>query len=324
MQAPARPIPEVPLGATGPYDADGRIARGGCTHGGRRSEHRSAALRGTRVRAARGVPLPCARPGPDGLRPFGGRSRGVLGGTGRSAGLGQALGHGHELDPSVGPVVRGRAAQRLVQLPRPPRRGGRRRQGRVLLGGRAGGGTGDHLSGAARGGLSLRERPQVARGAEGRSGRDLPWHGPRAASRHARVRPDRRPALGGVRWLLLGVVARSHQRCGGQAPGDLRRGLPSRLGGAPQGQRGRGPQGMPDDRARDHRAADREGAPVHRGTRRVVPRAHRGPAAGVRARADGLGGSVVPAVHERHDREAEGHRPHDGRVPHPGRGDPSG
>ena len=42
-----------------------------------------------------------------------------------------------EWDLPVREVVRGRLAERVVQLPRPPRRGGRGRQGRVPLGGRA-------------------------------------------------------------------------------------------------------------------------------------------------------------------------------------------
>ena len=41
----------------------------------------------------------------------------------------------------------------------------------------------------------------------------------------------------------------------------------------------------------------------------------------VSLRADGLRGSALPAVHERHDREAEGDRPHDRRLPRRHRGD---
>ena len=37
--------------------------------------------------------------------------------------------------------------------------------------------------------------------------------------------------------------------------------------------------------------------------------------------ADGCRGSALPALHERHDGQAQGDRAHDGRLPDPGRGD---
>ena len=86
------------------------------------------------------------------------RPRGVLGRAGGPPDLVQALGHGDGLEPAVGDVVRGRHAERLVQLPRPPRRGRRRRQGRVPLGGRARRHPHDHLRGPARRRLPPRER----------------------------------------------------------------------------------------------------------------------------------------------------------------------
>ena len=49
------------------------------------------------------------------------------------------------LDPAVGDLVRGWPAQRVVQLPRPPRGSRRRRQGRLPLGGRAGRRPHDHV-----------------------------------------------------------------------------------------------------------------------------------------------------------------------------------
>ena len=68
------------------------------------------------------------------------------------------LGHGDGVDPALGEVVRGWHAERLVQLPRPPRGGRRRRQGRLPLGGRARRHAHDHVSRPLRGDLPLRER----------------------------------------------------------------------------------------------------------------------------------------------------------------------
>ena len=204
-------------------------------------QHIAALLSEERVFEPRGgVRGPGGGPGPLGLRARRGRPRGVLGRAGRPAGLGQALGHGHDLGPPLGEVVRGRPAQRVLQLPRPARRGRRRRQGRVLLGGRARRGAGDHLPGAPRRRLPVRERPQGARRAQGRPGRDLPGHGPRAPGRDARVRSDRGAALGRLRWLLIGGPPRSHQRRRGQGLDHRRRWLSPRRRRAAEGQRGRG------------------------------------------------------------------------------------
>ena len=56
--------------------------------------------------------------------------------------------------------------------------------------------------------------------------------------------------------------------------------------------------------------------PVHDegGPRPLVSRADAGRAARVRARADGRRGHALHPLHVRHDREAEGHRPHDRRL----------
>ena len=77
--------------------------------------------------------------------------------------------------------------------------GGRRRQGRVPLGGGAGRYADDHLPRAPRRGLPARQRAPVARGAQGRSREHLSRDGAGAADRDARVRADRRAAFGGVR-----------------------------------------------------------------------------------------------------------------------------
>ena len=56
-----------------------------------------------------------------------------------------------------------------------------------------------------------------------------------------------------------------------------------------------------------------------RGPRPLVPRPGRRAVDRVRARADGRRGPAVPALHERHHGQAEGHRAHDRRLPHAGR-----
>ena len=321
MQAHRGPFPDAP-GGSGPYDAvTVGPSEGERAHVGGRSEHRSAALGGTCVRASGGVRGPGGGPGPVDLRACRRRPRGILGGASGPAGLGQALGRRDDLGSALGQVVRRRPAERGLQLPRPTRRGRRRRQGRLLLGGRAGRGAGHHLPGAARRGLPVRERPQGARRPQGRSGRDLPGHGPRAPGRDACLRADRRPALGGVRRVLVRGAPRPHHRCGGQGPDHRGRRLPPRGRRPAQGERRRGPEGVSDDRARRHGPSDRRRARVHRGTGPLVPRPGRGAVDGVRARADGRGGPAVPALHERHHREAQGHRAHDRRVPHAGGGD---
>ena len=52
-----------------------------------------------------------------------------------------------------------------------------------------------------------------------------------------------------------------------------------------------------------------------RGPRRLVARASRPTTTDVPVRADGRRGPALPALHERHDREAEGDRAHDRRLP---------
>ena len=96
---------------------------------------------------------------------------------------------------AVREVVPRRHAQRLLQLRRPARRGRQRRQGRLPLGGRAGGRAArDHVRGAAARRRALRERAQEARRRQGHAGRDLHGHGSRAAGRDARVHAARRAA----------------------------------------------------------------------------------------------------------------------------------
>ena len=157
---------------------------------------------------------------------------------------------------------------------------------------------------------------------QGRPGQHLPRHDPRAPDRDARVRADRRSAFGRVRRLQRRGPSGPDQRRRGQGPDHRRRRLAAWTGRPAEGERGRGGAGVPVDRARDHRAPMRERACVHRGSRPLVPRSRRRAAADVRAGGHGSGRSALPALHERHDRQAQGDRAHDRRLPDPGRRDP--
>ena len=91
-------------------------------------------------------------PSPRSARRLTGRHRRFLGGAGaHPARLGQALHRGaRRQQPAVLQVVRRRQAQRLLQLPRPPRRGRPRRPRRVPLARRGGRAAGGHVCRAAR------------------------------------------------------------------------------------------------------------------------------------------------------------------------------
>ena len=234
------------------------------------------------------------------------------------------LGAGVDADPRLGSavreVVRRRPPQRLLQLPRPPRRRGPRRPGRVLLGRRARRHARPHLRRHARGDRPGRQRAQVARCHEGRSRRDLPRHGSRARDHDARVRAHRRRALRRVRRLLVAVAARPHQRRGGEGPRHRRRRVASRLDRRAQGdrRRGRSPRRRCIERVVVLRRTGQDVAID--ATRDVwyhdlVPQQP----AECRVRVDGLRRPALPALHERHHRQAQGHHAHDRRLPHAGR-----
>ena len=127
------------------------------------------------------------------LRRGRGRLAGLLGPPGRRPRhLVRRVAHDPRLGPAVRPVVRRRHPQRVVQLPRPPRRGRPGRQGRLPLGGRAGRHPHDHLRRPARRGAAVRQRRSRASGVrQGRPGRHLHADDPRAAGGDAGVRPHR-------------------------------------------------------------------------------------------------------------------------------------
>ena len=94
----------------------------------------------------------------------------------------------------------------------------------------------------------------------------------------------------------------------------------ARQAAADEGVDRQGAAGLPLDRALRRRAPHRRRRAVDRGPRRLVARGGRGrlarlPGRAVRRRADAL-----PALHLGHDREAEGHRAHDRRLPDRRRG----
>ena len=155
------------------------------------------------------LPQDRARHRRDGLRRRRARLAGLLGHAGARARLDAGVGDDPRLGSAVREVVRRRQAQRLVQLPRPPRRGRPRRPGRVLLGGRARRHARRHVPRPARRDVPRRQRAAVVRRREGRPRRDLHGHGARDRRRDARVRAHRRAALGRVRRLHRAVAART-------------------------------------------------------------------------------------------------------------------
>ena len=172
------------------------------------------------------------------------------------------LAHRPRVGAAVREVVRRRHAQRLVQLPRPPRRRRSRRPGRVPLGGRARRHPHHHLRASC-----STTSPQLANALkalgveQGRPGHHLPRHGARAADRDARVRAHRRRALRRLRRLLLRLAARPHQRRRGEGAHHRRRRVAARQRRPAQGDRrrrgGRDPVDREGARAAAHRARRR-------------------------------------------------------------------
>ena len=109
-------------------------------------------------------------------------------------------------------VVRGRRAQRLVQLSRPQPRQRQRGKGGDHLRGRRRRGDESHVPGIASSGLPARQRPEVAGHPQGRPRADLHADVDRGRGRDAGVRAHRRDAFGRVRGLLGEVAAGAHHR----------------------------------------------------------------------------------------------------------------
>ena len=204
-------------------------------------DNRHPARRAAYVRSERRVPLQGQGDQLQPLRSRRGRPRGVLGGAGEEVRLlVQALRHGAGMEPPLREVVRRRPAERLVQLPGPPRRGRAWREGRLSLRGREGRHPRDHLCGVALECLPAGQRAQEARHPARRPGRDLHAHDPGAADGDAGVRANRGGPLGGLRRVQRRGGARSYERCRRRRDHHRRRGLAPRRPGTAQAQRRRG------------------------------------------------------------------------------------
>ena len=138
------------------------------------------------------------------------RLRGVLGARGaRARDLVRAVHDALRVGAAVREVVPRRQAERRLQLRRPPRRGGARRQGRLPLGGRARGRAARRSPSptcSARSSRLANALKELGVG-KGTPVGDLHGDGPRARRRDARLRAARRAAHGRLR-RLLGRLAR--------------------------------------------------------------------------------------------------------------------
>ncbi len=227
-------------------------------------------------------------------------------------------------DPRVGPavreVVRRREAEHQRELRRPARRERPRREGRLPLDRRAGRHPDDHLRRPPARGLEDGQRAARARHRDRRPGRDLHADDPRAADRDARLRPDRRAAYGRVRRLLRGGALRPDQRRAGEARHHRRRRLAARQGDRSEAGRRRG---RPVDARRSSTSSSSAAWATHsRAARRWRPAATSGgttssTASPTTARpvAARQRAHALPALHVGHDRQAEGHHPHDRGLP---------
>ena len=147
------------------------------------------------------------------------------------------------LDESERPllqVVRRRQAERLLQLPGPPRRGRQRRPRRLPLARGGGRGARHHLRRAPPRRPALRQRAQGPRHRQGRRRRHLPADDPRGRRLDARLRAHRRPAQRRLRRLLARGRARAHGVLRGQGPDHRRRRPPQGQDRADQERGGRG------------------------------------------------------------------------------------
>ena len=246
-----------------------------------------------------------------------------MGLVGRPARVDRALRRGSRLVGSpVRQVVRGRQAERLGQLPRPPRRRRQGRPRRLPMGGRERRPPRGHLRRAARHDPALCQRAEEPRRRQGRRRRDLPADVARDAGRDARVRAHRRRAQRRLRRLLGDVGRRANGGLGREGPGHRRRDDAPRRADPDEGRARRGSRRRPGPRARDRRQPRRHRPPDDRGPRRQLGAGRRRRRPDLRARADGLRGPALHPLHVGFDRQAEGHTAHHRRLPDPGGGYP--
>ncbi len=243
------------------------------------------------------------------------------------AGEGPALVHGlrggpRRLRPAVLQVVQGRQAQRVLQLPGPPRRERPRRARRLPLARRGGRGARRHLRRAAARRQALRQRAEGPRDRGRRRRRHLPADDPRGRRGHARLRAHRRAAQRRLRRLQRRVGQGAHGVLQRQGARHRRRGAPQGQDGADQAGRRRG-DGRPREPRDDlRRQAHRRGRRDEGRARRLVPRGARGGRRRVRGRG---ARRRAPALHPLLvglDGQAEGHPAHHRRLPDARRVDP--
>ncbi len=238
----------------------------------------------------------------------------VLGGLRPGAGLVQTLEEGPRLEAAQGSVVRGRQAQRLGQLSGPPPRGAAQEQGGADLGGRAGRPADADVPRPAPRGLQVRQRDEGSGHPAGRPRHALSADDPGASDRDAGLHAHRGNPLGRVRRFLRRVAQRPHHRPGREAPGDRRRRLAARPGGAPEADLRRGAHSNAVHRERRGRPAHRKGRFAEGRARPLVARADAGSAGPVRAGEDGRRGSALHPLHLGNHRKTQGHPAHDRRL----------
>ena len=210
---------------------------------------------------------------------LGQRSQRLLGRAGQAGRLDQALHQGREhlvrARQHLDQMVRGRRAQRRLELHRPASRQARRPD-RDHLGGRQPLRVeAHHLSAAARRSLQVRQHPAHPQRQEGRPRHHLSADDSGSRLRDAGLRADRRDPFGGVRRLLARQPRPAHHRLPIQDRHHRRRRPARRQEGAAEGQcRCRDRQERRrrlGRRGQAHRRAGRHGS----GARFLVPRRRR-------------------------------------------------
>ena len=242
---------------------------------------------------------------------------------GREARVDEAVERGPRLVRSaVREVVRRRHAQRVGQLPRPPRRGRSGRADRVLLGRRGRESPRGQLRRSAGRDAAVRERAARTRSRQGRRGRDLHADASGDGRRDACVRADRRDSQRRLRWLLGRVGEGADGVLGRKGARHGRRDAAARRAGADEAVGRRDPRRAAEDGARGGRRPLQHRPTDDRGAGRVLARRGRGRRPRMPARADGRRGPPLRPLHVGLDREAEGDPAHHRRLPDPGDRDP--
>ena len=182
--------------------------------------------------------------------------------------------------------------------------------------GRAGRPPHDHLSRAARRRVPLRQRPARARHPQGRSRRHLHADDSRASGRDARLRAHRRGALGDLRRLLARLDRRPRQRRRSAS----RSSPPTAAGGAAHKVPLKRNCDIAMERTPSIRhciVARRIGDDVfmHDGRDYWWNEVVAGQPATCEPERDERRRPALPALHERHDGQAQGHQAHDRRLP---------